>query len=165
MKLLTNIITYIALLAILLTPTTAKASTTNMDYVDDGIYCITTIEEVVNYDQSSNKKRAHHVEINKKKSVKTAKKTNQYYDANDNLLWYVRVTGTFTYDGNTCTCTSSSVDAASNNADWVVSNKQSSKSNNIATAKATGTRYHNNKKCETITKSVTVTCSKNGTIS
>lgn len=119
--------------------------------LDDGSYFITTIEE------SS-------IEL-KSSSTKSGKKTTNYYDKNDQLLWSVTVTGTFTYTGSSATCTSSSVSTTCPDSRWKITSKSSSKKNASASATATAKRYSNNTVVETKTKTVTLTCSATGKLS
>jgi hypothetical protein len=98
-------------------------------------------------------------------STKTASKTASYYNSSGVLLWYVKVTGTFTYDGTTSVCTNSTVTAASQSSAWKISSKSASKSGNQATAKATAKRYEGIVVVQTVSKTVTLTCSKTGVLS
>ena len=77
-------------------------------------------------------------------------------------MWYVSVTGTFTYGDGTARCTSVTPSAASLDSNWKVSNITGSKSGNKATATATGKRYETNIVVETATKTVTLTCGPTG---
>lgn len=97
--------------------------------------------------------------------TKTGSKTTYCKDPTGKVLWYVKVTGTFSYNGSSATCTSVSVTAASNNNDWKISNRSCTKKANQATASATGKRYSNGTVTNSITKSVTLSCSKTGTLS
>ena len=96
---------------------------------------------------------------------KTGSKTIYCKDADGKVLWYVKVTGTFSYDGSTSTCTSVSMTTSTNAAGWNIVNKKCSKSGNRATASATGQKSHNGTVTNSITKSVTLSCSKTGTLS
>lgn len=86
------------------------------------------------------------------------------YKANGVAMWYVKVNGVYSYTGSSSTCTSASVEADTYSSSWKVSNKSSSKSGNTATAKATGKLYYGITVVDTITETVNLSCSSNGTL-
>ena len=97
---------------------------------------------------------------------KSASKTINYKNSSGEVLWYVKVTGTFTYEkGISSHCTKSVVSANSNNALWKISNKTCSKSGNTANASAKGTLYRGTTAIRSLTKSVSISCDKFGNIS
>ena len=96
---------------------------------------------------------------------KTASKTLYVKNASDQVLWYVKVTGTFTYTGSSSTCTSSSVTAEAYDTNWKIISKSSSKSGKTANAIAKGGMYRNGLIIETLTKNVSLTCDANGNLS
>lgn len=100
-----------------------------------------------------------------KASTKTGTKTVNYKNSAGVVMWYVKVTGTFTYGNGSATCTSSTVSAASNNKCWKIASKSSSKTGNKAKASATAKQYQAGVLKKTMTKNVTLTCSSNGTLS
>ena len=69
-------------------------------------------------------------------------KTTYYKNSSGKVIWYVKVSGTFTYGGGTSKCTKASV-----------------------TAKATGTHYFNGIPKESFSRTVTIACSAKGKIS
>ncbi len=88
-----------------------------------------------------------------------------YVDANGNTDWQIVLSGTFTYDGTTATCTGSSIDVTIyDNAYYTVS-KSAGKSGASAAGSATiGQRFLG----ITIAKNtydLTLTCSKDGVLS
>jgi hypothetical protein len=95
----------------------------------------------------------------------TKTKTSYYKNSNGTILWYVKVTGTFTYGNGSSKCTSSSVTAESKSGAWKITSKSASKSGNKATAKATAKRYYGGSVAETKNKTVTLTCSPSGNFS
>lgn len=95
---------------------------------------------------------------------KTGRKTANYKNSQGTVVFTVTVTGTFTYNGSSSTCTKSVVEASSKNANWKISSKSASKSGNKATAKATAKRYVDGTVVETRNCSVTLTCSSNGSL-
>lgn len=118
--------------------------------LEDGSYYLTTIEEI---------------STSKTTSTKNGKKTVNYYNSNDELLWSVSVIGTFSYTGSSATCTSASVSTTCPSSDWKISSKSSSKNGATASAKATAKRYIDGSVTKTITKTVTLTCSATGKLS
>ena len=118
------------------------------EYFDNGYYTETIITEI---DDGS-------------KASKSGTKRTSYYN-NGTLLWYVQVNGSFTYNGSSSTCTSSTVTAASNNSAWKISSKSASKTGNIAKATATAKQYILGVCIQTITRNVSLTCNNNGVLS
>lgn len=95
----------------------------------------------------------------------TGKKTASMKNSSGKILWSVSVTGTFTYTGSKATCTSSTVDAKSNNSYWKIKSKSSSKTSNKAIGKATGQNIVGGVIVATHTLSTTLTCSATGKLS
>lgn len=75
-------------------------------------------------------------------------------------MWSVSVTGTFTYNGSSCTCTKATVSTTKPSSTWSLSNKKASKSGNKAIASVTG-----HAPGVTVTRTVTLTCSATGKLS
>lgn len=97
---------------------------------------------------------------------KSASKTVNYKNSSGDVLWYVKVTGTFTYEkGISSRCTNSSVSANSNNTLWKISNRTCNKSGNTANASAKGTLYRGTTPVRSLTKNVSISCDKFGNIS
>jgi hypothetical protein len=80
-------------------------------------------------------------------------------------MWYVRVTGTFTYGNGSAKCTNAICTAESKNKAWTVSGRSSSKHGNKASATAKGTHHLNGVPAETISRTVTLKCSPHGKFS
>lgn len=89
-----------------------------------------------------------------------AKKT--FKNASGTALWYVQVTGKFSYNGSSCTCTSASSSAGSYNSNWKIISHSASRSGNSATAYATAKRYTLGVPVETQNTSITLHCDSNG---
>ena len=123
-----------------------------VEFLNDGCYIITTIE-----DDEYNGILS--------RSTATKSKTVKYYNADDEVMWYVKVTGTFTYGNGTSKCTSSSVTAASHASTWKITNKSASKSGNTAIAKATAKQYFDGTVIKTINRTVKLSCSSTGVFS
>ena len=67
----------------------------------------------------------------------TGTDTYTYYSANNEIVWKAVLTGTFTYNGTTATCTASSCDVTVYNNNCYVISKSASKSANTATGAVT----------------------------
>lgn len=136
-------------------PITAFASDTNsnidLEYLDDSSYLITPLKDVA---PSSG--------IMSLSTTVTKSKTVKYYSKNNTVKWYVKVTGTFTYDNGFARCIKSSVFVASEADTWKITSKSSNKSGNLANATVTAKQYLRNKEIKTITKTVKLTCSPTG---
>lgn len=150
-----------SLLIVLALPSTAFAD--NQEIViteaEDGCYYETIIEEIpAEYNiLNPNAKAAT--------NTKTGRKTTYYKNAADDVLWYVRVTGTFTYGNGSSKCTSATVSAESKNKTWKIASKSSSKSGSKAKATATAKQYLNGATVGSVTKTVTLKCSSTGKLS
>lgn len=94
----------------------------------------------------------------------TKTKITKYKNKYGTLLWSVSIRATFTYNGNTAKCTSCSHSTTCPAKTWKIKSVSSSKSGNSATAKATATQSLGNISRD-FTKSVTIYCSSNGTVS
>lgn len=117
-------------------------------YLENGDYLETVIEESMS-----------------RSSSKTGTKTTTYKNASGEAMWYVSVTGTFTYTGSSSTCTSASVAAGTYSEYWKITSKSSSYSGSTATGSATAKKYLFGVATNTITENVRLTCSSTGTLS
>ena len=127
--------------------------TTVSDADENGNYFETTIEIVPTVSMLSTTQ------------TKTAKKTTSYKNSSGTVLWSITIKATFSYDGKTSKCTSCSHSTNVSASGWTISNASSSKSGNSATATATAKYQRSNEATQKHTKSVTIRCSANGTIS
>lgn len=98
-------------------------------------------------------------------TTQTKSKTTYYKNAAGEVMWWVKVTGTFTYGNGTSKCTNAKATAASENSAWKISNITESKSGNSASASAKGTQYTQGVITNAITKTVTLKCSATGVFS
>lgn len=130
------------------------AGTAEVEYLPDGGCYVTVIEDV----QPSG------IQLFSAKTA-TKSKTTYYKNASGDVLWWVKVTGTFTYGNGTSKCTSAKASAAAPHANWKVSNISESKSGNAASASATGKLYADGTVIKTLTKKVTLKCSATGVFS
>ena len=143
------------------TASNSKVDSVKVEYFDDGTYCVTVIESIptdINMIDSGTISPL---------STKTETKSKTQYmrDASAAVLWYVRVTGTFTYGNGSSQCISVTPSAAAVNSTWKVSNISGSKSGNKASATATGKQYADGTVVQTMTRTVTLTCSPTGVFS
>lgn len=101
-----------------------------------------------------------------KSSTTTGSKTKNYKDKNGKIIWSFTVRGTFSYNGKTATCTSSSITAYSNDSNWRLSNKKATKSGSVAIASITAKKYTLLGICiSTLNESATLKCSPSGKLS
>lgn len=125
----------------------------SMEYLEDGSYFTTTV--------TNNSEKATLFS-----NVRSGNKTTTYYSRSGNKLWSVTVTGTFTYGtGSRATCIKSTVSTNVYSSSWRITNSSASKNGNNASATSTGTLYRNSTPIDSITKTVTLTCSVNGNLS
>lgn len=94
-------------------------------------------------------------------TTKTASKTLKIKNKADKVIWQVKVTGTFSYNGKTSTCQKSNVTTKVYSSDWKILSQSSSKNKNTATATAKAGLYRNGILKDTLTKNVSITCDKN----
>lgn len=99
------------------------------------------------------------------RSSKTSSKTTTYYNADDEAMWYAKVTGTFSYNNSTSSCTSATASAGSYHDLWKISDKSASRSGNTAKATVTAKHYYLMVPIDTVTKTVTLSCDKYGNLS
>lgn len=88
-----------------------------------------------------------------------------YYDSNGSAQWKATLSGSFTYNGSSATCTSSSVDVTIYNSSWYESSKSASKSGNTASASVTMGKKMAGVTVMTKTASLSLSCDKNGNLS
>lgn len=94
----------------------------------------------------------------------TKTKTTRYKNANGVTLWSVSIRASFTYNGSSSRCTSCSHSTTCPSPAWRIKSVSSSRNGNSATAVATATHFDNNAS-RNFTRSVTIYCSSNGTVS
>ncbi len=145
---------FLCLLMLFSCPLTALASeneTTEVDveYFDDGSYLVTE----TTFDNTLTRA-----------STKSATRRLTYFNANDVSEWYFELSATFSYTGSSVTCTRADVATKIYNDQWKVKDTSSSKSG----GKATGTieiKYTvMGVTIKTVTKTLILTCSRDGTI-
>ena len=125
---------------------------TTVEYFDDGSCIETTIvldEYISTYATQ----------------VKKLEKSISYKDEDGIVCWSATLTATFRYTGSSATCTDSTVSYEIYDSAWRMTSATASKSGNTATADITAKRYTLGIPFKTIDRTITMTCSANGTIS
>ena len=125
------------------------SETENIIYFDNGSYI--TIEIV-----STNTRAT---------STKTGTKIYTYRNSDGVEQWKATLSGTFTYNGTTSSCTASSCSVSIAKTNWYVVSKSASKSGNSATAALTMGRKLLGVTVEKTDATIRLTCDKNGNLS
>jgi len=121
-----------------------------IEYYGDGSYGITTLKtEKLFFDS---------------KGTKTRTKEFVYYDSDDTELWSASITATFTYNGTTAICTYVSKSTPIKDSSWRCTAASCNKSGATATGNFTFKKYFLGVTVQTVNKTLTLTCSPNGTI-
>lgn len=148
-----KIITLLLTLVFILNTTYVHAYEKNINstktYLGNDIYVETVIEEYTTYATNT----------------KTGKKTDTYTNSSGTKIYSLSVTGTFTYNRSSATCTSSSVATTVDAYDWKLIIKNASKSGNKAMANAIFSQYLNGNLIESRYPTITLTCSATGVLS
>lgn len=97
--------------------------------------------------------------------TKTATKNYSYKADNGTVEWKAVLTGTFTYDGTTATCTESSVTTYVYASNWYEVSKTAGKSGNTATGSVTMGRTVLGFTVAKETYNMSLTCSPDGVLS
>lgn len=161
MKKLTSILlSMLMLFTFLAAPVCADAATgeTTVTYLDDGGYIETTIIEEPSTKRPGIQPYTTTVEM-------TRSKISRYYNADKEVMWYIKVTGTFTYNGSTSKCLKSSVTAKSLSSYWKVSQLSAARSGATALASCKATHYLHSSPDFSMDGFVTLTCDRNGNLS
>lgn len=118
---------------------------------DDGSYIETTIKQDC---------------LITRTSTTSGNKTSTFKDSNGKVLWSIKVSGYFSYNGSSATCTSSSISTTCSANNWKLSNKKSWKSGSSAYASATAKQYTFLGICtNTVDRTLKLTCSSSGKLS
>lgn len=154
-----KILCIVAIFAASFMPTqiSAKVETNEkvtIEYLENGNY----VETIITEENTTN------TMMGRATSSKTGSKTEFYRNGDGEVMWTIAVRASFTYNGSTATCTQSSVITTCPSNMWKVSNTSASRKGNTGTAYATGKRYTNGFVVESVNRSVTLTCSGNGTL-
>jgi hypothetical protein len=99
-----------------------------IEYLENGDYLVTTITEQPSLTNTFG------ISLYSEPTTVTKSKTKKYYNKYNNVIWYLKVTGTFTYGHGYAQCTKSVATCKSNSNLWKLTNKKASKAGNIAMA-------------------------------
>ena len=87
-----------------------------------------------------------------------------YKNADGDSLWYVKVTANFDFNGSTSKCTAASASAGSYTKVWKILDKRASRSGNSGSATALAGSYMGGLFVGSVTKTITLSCDKNGSL-
>ncbi|MCI8308053.1 MAG: hypothetical protein HFH14_08410 [Lachnospiraceae bacterium] len=159
-KIKSILLSMLMLFTFLATPNCADAAVgeTTVTYLDDGDRIETTIIEEPSTKRPGIQPYTTTVEM-------TRSKISRYYNGDNKVMWYIKVTGTFTYNGTTSKCLKSSVTAESYNSTWKVSQLSAARSGATALASCKAKQYMANLLIASMDGFVTLTCDRNGNLS
>lgn len=126
-------------------------------YYNDGSYLIINLEETENYSVSGTKA----VQANSKSGNKTC----TYYENTGVAVWAVTLSASFTYDGNSSSCTAANCSVNIYDSAWYVISKSTSRSGNTATANVTMGKKVLGVTTKTVPCTLTLSCDVNGNLS
>ena len=156
MKKVVSVLLSVMIMFTLSVPSLAVDNTDNantvIEYLEDGS-CIETTIVVKEYISTY------------ATQVKKVEKSISYKDEDGLVCWKATLTATFRYTGSSATCTDSDVTYTINDSAWKITSATASKSGNTATADITAKRYTLGIPFKTVDRTITMTCSANGTIS
>lgn len=121
-----------------------------VEVFDDGSYIESSTEENII------------ATLSRSSSTKSARRTYTYKSSSGKTLWTITVTGTFSYSGSSSSCTKSSISTTCPSITFKLASKKATKHNSTATATASFKQYNDSVYLRTITRSVSITCDKNG---
>lgn len=121
----------------------------NVIYYDDGSYI--TID-IISIDSRATQ-------------TKIGSKVYTYYDSNDNVEWKATLTGTFAYNGYSCTCAVSSYTVDIVDTDWYEISGSTTRSGNSAVLDLTMGRKMLGVTVKKLTIEMTLTCDVSGNLS
>lgn len=174
MKRIISIFLTLTLFMVQLIPFVQAVDTAQTEHFDDGSYMIIGFDEHTDHeeDESTLSFIGRLIEVIKKiinfilgkSDYKTTEveKYVHYYDKNGVRLWSVYLKGTFTYNGETVSCTDASARYYIYDNDWEMIYCNSEKSGATATAKFKFKQYKLGVPLKEIEKSITLTCDANG---
>lgn len=142
------------------TPYTANAQENSyssekiIERFSNGDYITSSIEQ---YPASSSRSSAS-------KDI-SGQKVYNYRSNNGTILWTITCKATFSYNGKSSSCTSVTASTKTYSSLWTMTNKKSHKSDNTATATATGKRYSGHTVIQSVTRSAVLKCSASGKLS
>ena len=95
----------------------------------------------------------------------TASKTRNYYSSNDDLLWQVKLTGSFTYNGTSASCTGAATTVTIYNASWSAVTENTTHRDNTASNSVIMGKEILGIVVPSIHVNLTLSCDKNGNLS
>ncbi len=119
---------------------------TSYEYIDDETYFVTTI-----------------IEYPSKGSISGSKTTS--YVSSNTTQWTYTINGTFSYNGSSSSCTSVSDSYSISNSNWHMDSHSCWKSGNTANGTVTMKHKVLGVTINTVTRSLVLSCSPNGTLS
>ena len=123
-----------------------------IEYLENGDYIVTYFDDGANL-----------IPDDETKGTVVHSKTSRYYNSLGETMWYVTVTGKFTYNGVYSSCIEAAHAAGAPGSTWSIVSASHSKSGN--TAKATAKARHTSAGgYSDYTRSVTIKCAPNGVI-
>lgn len=147
MKRLFSLILTICLIASL--PIYSSPAEEEVIYFDDGSYIVITVESI----------------STRASGTKSGSKTLKYTGSDGELEWKAVLSGTFTYNGTSATCTSSSCNVTIYASNWYEVSKTVTKSGNTASASVTMGRKVLGITVEKETYPLSLSCDKDGNLS
>lgn len=130
-----------------------------IEYLDNGDYIVTSISDEPSLSLKSG------ISLLSEPTTVTKSKTVKRYNSSNDVLWYLKVTGTFTYGHGYAQCTKSVATAKSYKNLWKLTGKKASKAGNVASAYVTANLYMtflSTKPVRIIKQTVTLECSTTG---
>ncbi len=97
--------------------------------------------------------------------TRSGSKSYTYYTSDGSAKWKATLSGTFTYNGSSATCTSSSCSVTIYNSSWYTISKSASKSSNTASASVTMGYKVLGVTTNQVTRNISLSCDKDGKLS
>lgn len=130
-------------------PHASAASDASVYYFEDGSYIIETVELT-------------HARNGNNTSSRT---TQSYYSPSGELCWTATLAATFHYTGSSATCTSAVCTTTIYNSSWYEVSKTTTRSGGTATTNLTMGKSVLGIQTQTVSRTITLTCDKDGNIS
>jgi len=138
---------------------TTHAAPSNRNDLDALVHCQ---EEINNPPEVTNAMPGTLLRRSSRAKVDTRSKTLTYKNGNGKIILTIKITGKFTWNGKTSKCLSSNVTTNTYSKNWKIENQYAKKYGSTAEAHVTAKLYQGSKVVQTVSKNVTLTCSKNG---
>lgn len=141
----------ISLTAYAQVPESSAQSQQNIEYLENGDYIITTLEE------------ENTLSFARSTATKSGKKSVKYYNSGKQVIWTFTLSGTFSYNQKSATCSKASCSFSSTTATWTAASKSATKSGATATGKITA-KHTVDGKSSTTSRTITLSCKPDGTL-